>query len=32
MAGQLSHLSIHIHTGNNWAYTKAATEDVMAEY
>lgn len=34
MAGQLSHLSVHIHAGNNGrAYTKAAAaEYVMAEH
>ena len=32
MAGQLSHLSVHIHASNDRAYTKAAAEDVMAEH
>lgn len=32
MAGQLSHLSVHIHYGNNQTYTKAAAEDVMGEH
>lgn len=32
MAGQLSHLSVHIHSGNNQTYTKAAAEYVMTEH
>lgn len=32
MAGQLSHLSVHIHAGENKAYISVAEEFVMVEY